>query len=239
MEFAWRSRTQPKQTAHAQATAAFYRPPQSAPEGGHGACAGYCRLLQTAAVSARRRRRRMRRLLPPFIGYRSQRQKKDTAHPQATAAFYRLPQSAPEGGHGACAGYCRLLQATAVSARRRTRRMRRLLPPLLSCHCQRQKEETTHAQAIAASFNLSHSALERTDGAYACRYRRLSQAVTVIAPRNKWRRLAQSEAARTAGVNACCCHLMKPGAVKGARCDGACAGYCTPSGFCCCSWTHE
>ncbi len=59
-------------------------------------------------------RRRMRRLLPPFIGCRSQRQKEETAHAQAIAAFYRLPQSAPEGGDGACAGiaaFCRLPQS--------------------------------------------------------------------------------------------------------------------------------
>ncbi len=131
----------------------------------------------------------MRRLLPPFIGCRSQLQKEETAHAQAIAAFYRLPQSAPEEGDGACAGYCRLC------ARRRT----------------------AHAQAIVASFRLSHSAPERTDGACARRYRRHSQAVIVIARRNKRLRLAQSDAARTGGVYACYCRLMKPGAVKGSK----------------------
>jgi hypothetical protein len=43
--------------------------------------------------------------------------------------------------------------------------MRRLLPPFISCRSQRQKEETAHAQAIGASFKLSNSAPERTDGA--------------------------------------------------------------------------
>jgi hypothetical protein len=50
-----------------------------------------------------------RRLLPPFNGCRIQRQKEDTAHAQAIAASFKLSRSAPEGGHGACAGYCRLL----------------------------------------------------------------------------------------------------------------------------------
>jgi hypothetical protein len=52
---------------------------------------------------------RMRRLLPPFIGCRSQRQKEETAHAQAFATSFKLSHSAPEGGDGACAGYCRLL----------------------------------------------------------------------------------------------------------------------------------
>jgi hypothetical protein len=64
---------------------------------------------------------------------------------------------------------------------------------------------------------LSYSAPERTDGACPRRYRRHSQAVTVFAQKNKRRRLTQSEAARTDGVYACYCRLMKPGAVKGSK----------------------
>jgi hypothetical protein len=89
------------------------------------------------------------------------------------------------------------------SARRMRRRMRRLLPPFKGCRIQRQKEPTAHAQAIAASLKLSHSAPERTDGACARRYRRH------FAQRNNRRRLSQSEAARTGGVCAGYCRLLK------------------------------
>ncbi len=207
------SQRQKEDTAHAQAIAAFYRLSQSAPEG-HGACAGYCRLLKAVAAGHSQNRRRMRRLLPPFIGCRSKRQKEDTAHAQAIAASSKLSHSAPEGRDGACAGYCLLLKAAAFSAIRKWRRMRRLFCRLFqaaafSARKNRRRMRAPLSPPLAGCY--SHRPEEQT---------------------------AQTDSVRGSENRRIICGLL-PLAKEEARCHGACAGYCTPSGFCCCSWTHE
>jgi hypothetical protein len=95
----------------------------------------------------------MRRLLPPFIGCRSQRQKEEAAHARAIAASSKLSLSARKRTRRMRRLNCRLFQAVAVSARKNRLRMRApLSTPLIGCYSHRPKEKPAQTGREQAAY---------------------------------------------------------------------------------------